>query len=196
MLSDEERAAAVTALRAAAEEGRLEPASLDARVGLVRAAATREDLAAALHGVTTNASGAVRPPADLGRPGWSPTDPLNLVGGGSTARRKGRWEVPPYLRLQAVMSGVRLDFLDAVAAAPVIDVQVAPGMDTIRLWLPAGWAVDVDRLGSGLVSIKSLVPAVPEGGCPVLVLHGTLGASTLKATGPSWRERRRRGLPR
>jgi hypothetical protein len=36
--------------------------------------------------------------------------------------------VPPYLRLQAAFSGVRLDCLDAVALAPVIDVQVAPGL--------------------------------------------------------------------
>ena len=203
MVSEDERLAAVSALRAAAEDGRLEPASLDARVALVRSAVSAADVAAALHGLGTarTAPNAVSdhptsPSGPLGRPGSRREDPLNIVGGGSTARRSGRWEVPPYVRLQAAFSSVRLDFLDAVALAPVVDVQVGPGMGSIRMWLPPGWAVDVDRLGSGIGSVKSAVPTVPDAGCPLLVLRGTVGVGSLKATGPSRRERRRRGLNR
>lgn len=196
MVTEDERQAAIATLRAAAEDGRLDPASLDGRVALVRSAASPADVAAALHGLggANAVISATVPPSLLGRPGERREDPLNLVGGGSTARRSGRWEVPPFMRLQAAMSGVRLDFLDAIALAPVIDVQVGPGLGGIRLWLPPGWAVDVDRLGSGVGSVKSLVQASPDPGCPLLVCRGTVGAGSFKATGPSWRERRRRGL--
>ncbi len=196
MVTDDERTAAIAALRSAAEDGRLDPASLDGRVALVRSAASPADVAAALHGLHGPGVGGGVVPATgpLGRPGARRDDPLNIVGGGSTAKRSGRWEVPPYLRLQAAFSSVRLDFLDAVALAPVVDVQVGPGMGSIRMWLPPGWAVDVDRLGSGIGSVKSFVPTIPDAGCPVLVLRGTVGVGSLKATGPSRRERRRRGL--
>jgi hypothetical protein len=195
MVTDDERNAAVSTLRSAAEDGRLDPASLDARVALVRAAASRSDVAAALHGIDPLDGGpgrAATPATTLGRPGSRQDDPLNIVGGGSTARRSGRWEVPPFVRVQAAFSSVRLDCLDAVALAPVIDVQVAPGLGSVRIWLPPGWAVDIDRLGSGLGSVKSLAPTVPDAGCPVLVLRGTVGVGSLKVTGPSRRELRRR----
>lgn len=195
MVTDDERNAAISTLRLAAEDGRLEPASLDARVALVRAAVSSADVAAALHGVDAGGavSGVGAPAATSpGRPGSRRDDPLNIVGGGSTARRAGRWEVPPFVRLQAAFSGVRLDCLDAVALAPVVDVQVAPGLGSIRLWLPPGWAVDVDRLGSGVGRVRSTAPTVPGPGCPVLVLRGTVGVGSLKVTGPSRRELRRR----
>lgn len=198
MVTDDERNAAISTLRAAAEDGRLDPASLDARVALVRSAVGPADVAAALHGIDPAGS----PPrvavaaSTLGRPGSRRDDPLDIVGGGSTARRTGRWEVPPYLRLQAAFSGVRLDCLDAVALAPVIDVQVAPGLGSIRIWLPRGWAVDVDRLGSGIGRVKAAVPTVPDAGCPLLVLRGTVGVGSLKVTGPSRRQVRRRGRGR
>jgi hypothetical protein len=199
VVTDDERNAAISTLRAAAEDGRLDPASLDARVALVRSAVGPADVAAALHGIDPagGSHGVTAAPATVaGRAGSRRDDPLDIVGGGSTARRTGRWEVPPYLRLQAAFSGVRLDCLDAVALAPVIDVQVAPGLGSIRIWLPRGWAVDVDRLGSGIGRVKAAVPTGPDAGCPLLVLRGTVGVGSLKVTGPSRRQVRRRGRGR
>ena len=205
-MEEEAREAAVAELRRAAEDGRLDPASLDARVAFARAAGTPADLVAALHGLASEpGTNAVAPSPSasasvvgglLDGPGHRREDPLNLVGGGSTAKRSGPWEVPPFVRVQAAFSSVRLDLLDAVPLAPVIDLQVGPGLASIRLVLPPGWAVDLDRLGAGVGSAKSTVPTRPDPGCPLIRVRGSVGVGGFKATGPSRRELRRRARGR
>lgn len=196
-ITDDERSAAVVALRAAAEDGRLDPRVLDARVDLVRVARSRGDLEAALYGLG-GARPIMGPPARSGpgvptAPGYRPDDPLRLTGGMSALRRRGPWTVPPYLRVHALASTVLLDLLDASCMTEVVDMTVVPGAGSVRLVLPPGWAMDADRLGRGVGSTKVSVPRLPDPGGPLLVVHGSIGAGSLKARGPSSRERRRRG---
>jgi hypothetical protein len=194
VLSDAERAAAIGELRRAAEEGRLDPRVLDARIGLVRAATSSLDVQAALHGLGGTTSYAAGPstPVAHGAPGFDPSDPLKLTAGMSSLRRGGRWDLPPYLRVHAVASSVRLDLVDAVALADVVDMEVRPGAASVRLIVPAGWGVDADRLGRGVGSVKVRVPGRPDPGCPLIVVRGSIGAGSFKVTGPSRRQLRRR----
>ncbi len=208
-IDDAERAAALSALRAAAEEGRLDPRVLDARVDLLRAAQTRTDLEAALFGVTGPAARPSMPrmpgppppvpssaPAVPNPPGYRPDDPLRLSGGASSTSRRGGWVVPPYLRVHALAGAVLVDCLDATPAAAVIAVTVLPGAGRVRVVLPPGWGLDADRLGRGIGAVRVAVPSRPDPGFPLLVVRGSIGVGSFKATGPSARERRRRGWPR
>lgn len=194
MLSDAEREAAIGELRRAAEEARLDPRVLDARIALVRAATSSTDVQAALHGLdgpppTVHRGSSVR---QAGAPGHDPSDPLRLSGGISSLRRDGRWELPPYVRVHALVGSIKLDCLDAVTFSDVIDMEVVPGAASVRLIVPQDWGVVADRLGRGVGSVKVQVSSQPDPGAPLVVVRGNIGAGSFKVTGPSRRQLRRR----
>jgi hypothetical protein len=206
-LTDDDRRAAISRLRRAAEDGRLDPHDLDERVARVNRARLAGELNHAFAGVPPEPTAAptVWPTGQAANPptptvtttpslptpaGYRPDDRLSLSAAMSDEKRSGHWVVPPYLRVQAGMSTVKLDCRQAQAAAPVIDVEVGMGMGNVVLVLPPGWAVNTDRLGKGMGTIKVRVPTVAAQGCPTLVLHGQLGVGTLVAREANWVERR------
>jgi hypothetical protein len=206
-LEDADRRAAISRLRRAAEDGRLDPHDLDERVARVNRARLVGELNAAFAGVPPEPTvtpsiwptgqvahpptGPVVPTPTLPNPpGYHPDDRLSLSAAMSDEKRRGRWVLPPYLRVQAGLSNVKLDCRQAEAAAPVIDVEVGMGMGNVVLVLPPGWAVNADRLGKGIGTIKLKVPNVAAQGCPTLVVHGQLGAGTFVAREENWAERR------
>lgn len=211
-LTDSERAAAISELRRAAEDGRLDPSALDERLERVQGARLVGELTLILAEVGTRVSDtpatvwptgplAQRPPPPQPEPvalptqptppGYGPDDRLSLTGGMSNEKRDGRWVIPPYLRVQAGLSNVKLDCRHAHAAAPIIDIEVGVGAGNVVLVLPAGWGVDTDRLGKGIGTIKVKVPRQAEPGYPTLLVRGQLGAGTLVARSANWFERRR-----
>lgn len=218
-LEEADRAAAVSQLRQAAEDGRLSPHELDERVARVREARLAGQLNAVLAGIGPAAAGsagvlwptsqpsqtvqapqtaqaptAPRPqhrPAVAEPPGYRSDDRLALTAGMSDEKRTGRWTVPPYVRVQAGLSKVKLDCRHATPAAPVIDVEVGGGVDNVVFVVPPGWGADTDRLGKGIGSIKVKVPRGAAEGCPTLLFHGQLGMSTLVVREANWFERRR-----
>ncbi len=219
-IDDEQRQAAITDLRQAAEDGRLGPRELDERLARVHAARLAGELGAALAGIRPSAAAgstgthtwpvaapqAVPPPpqqtppgqpAPQSRipdpPGYRPDDRLNLSGNMSNEKRSGRWVIPPFMRAHATFSNVKLDCRDASPAAEVIDVEIGMGASTIVLVLPPGWAVNTDRLGKGMGTIKVKVPNIAAPGCPTFVLHGNVGMGTVVAREANWLERRRSG---
>lgn len=212
-IEEADRTGAVSQLRQAAEDGRLDPHELDARVAQVRDARLVGELGAALRGLGPAPSGplssaqrtvwptaqpaqppvapqAVERPAVTDPPGYRPDDRLSLTAGMSNEKRGGRWTVPPYLRLQAGLSKVKLDCRHAQAASAVIDIDVGGGADSVVLVVPPGWGVETDRLGKGIGTIKVKVPRAAAPGCPTLVFHGQLGMSTLVVRHENWFERR------
>lgn len=127
---------------------------------------------------------AAHPPAASGPrhepAGFRPDDRLNLTGGFSETKRSGEWVLPPYLKVHAMASSVRLDCRQARPHTPVIDLEILPGMGSVTLVLPEGWAVDADRLGKGIGTIRIAAPGIPSAGSPTLVLHGSIGMGTLR----------------
>ena len=217
-IDDTERAATISRLRAAAEDGRLAPHELDARVARAREARLAGQLAAVMTGVPPEpppGAPAVwptakdsmpqgHPSAQVGAPpaahvtpsipqapGYRPEDRLALTAGMSDEKRSGQWTVPPYVRVQAGLSKVKLDCRHATTTGPLIDVEVGAGVDNVVLVVPPGWGVDTDRLGKGIGSIKVKVPRAASAGCPTLLFHGQLGMSTLVVREANWLERRR-----
>jgi len=198
-IGDADREQAIAELRRATEDGRLSPEELDARVARARAARVAGELAAVLadlHGaagmpVPLSQAGVL---AALAAVGHRPDSPLSLTASFASEKRGGQWVVPPYLRVQGIMDTVRLDCLQARAAAEVIDLEVQPGLGTVVLVLPDGWAVNADQLGKGMGTVRVKVPGLPAPGCPLFFVHGSLGMGTFKARPANrfelWRLRR------
>jgi hypothetical protein len=198
-IGDAERQTALSTVRQAAEEGRLTPQELDERAARARTAWTSGELAAVLadlrpgpllprpYGVPTAAEAL----AALASVGARPEAPLVLNAGVQGEKRDGSWVVPPFLRADAGMATVRIDCLQARVAAEVIDLEVQAVAGTVVLVLPDGWAVNVDGLGKGIGTIKVKVPGVPAPGCPLFIVHGSVGMGTFKARQANGFERRR-----
>lgn len=201
-IGDAEREQTLSELRRATEDGRLTAEELEERSARARAARTAAELAAVMTdlrpgtGLPVPTASQARVLAALADVGYRPEAPLSLTAGLDSEKRTGQWVVPPYLRAQGVMDTVRLDCLQARAGADVIDLEVQPGLGTVVLVLPEGWAVNADQLGKGLGTVKVSVPGLPAPGCPLFVVHGSLGMGTFKARPANrfelWRLRRKR----
>ena len=129
--------------------------------------------------------------AGIGRPGYAPNVRWGNGAGGSGVQRESVWTVPPYLSLQGDLGSIRLDFRRAQPTSQVIWVQVSGGLGTIVVILPEGWAAQLDRLGAGWGSRKSMVPEEPTGDHPVLVFTGSMGMGSLEVRHPTKRDERR-----
>jgi hypothetical protein len=148
-----------------AEQGLIDPANLDAQLAAIDAGDT---------------SALVLAQQGFAPAGYREDDPLVISAGWSNQSRGGSWVVPPYLDVQAKAANVRLNFLQAQASAPLIQVEISGAMGSIKLILPDGWAVNSDRLRGGMGSAKIRVASQPAPGCPVLVLRGSLAMGNLK----------------
>lgn len=195
-----ERDAVAAILRDAAADGRIGMDELDERLGAALQAKTYGDLEPLVADLSVELpwrsgerSGG-RPAAPLAGPpaaGYSREDPLRLDGGMSTEKREGAWVVPPFLRISSGLGTVKLNCLRAIAAAPVIDVEVIGGAGSVVIIVPDGWAADADRLGKSLGTKTIKVPATPAPGQPLLVLYGSVGIGSIKVRPGSARELRR-----
>lgn len=209
-----DRDAAVAELQRAAQDGKLTPDELAERTAAAAGARTYGDLDALLADLRPPEDASpVRlqqveayPPApvyqrtptppSMMRPGFSLADPLILSAGFSGAKRTGPWEVPPFLRVQALAETVRLDCLEATAHSEVIDLEVLPGAATVLVIVPEGWGVQCDRLGKTWGTISSKVPSQAAWGNPLIVARGSVGLGTFKVRGANWFDRRRLGQDR
>lgn len=180
-LEPSERDAARARLRSLAEQGLIDPSDLDAQLAALDAG-DASALALAHHGYAAA--------------GYREDDPMVISAGWSDQSRSGVWAVPPYLHIQAKASNVRLNFLQAQASAPVIWMEISGAMGNVKLVLPEGWAVDADRVSSGMGKIRVRVSNQPAPGCPVLVLRGSLAMGNLRVRYGTRRELRRAAAAR
>lgn len=201
-VGNDDRERAVAELRRAAEDGRLSAEELDERTARARSARTNDELSGLL--ADLGSSGAVAMPvqlptaaealAALARVGYRPDDPLVLNAGVSGESRSGTWTVPPFMVARAGIETVRIDCLQASAAAEVIELVVEATLGTVVLVVPEGWAVNVDQVVKGMGTLKVTVPGVPAAGCPVFIVRGSLNMGTFKARHATrfdrWRLRR------
>lgn len=198
-VSHAERDAVAGILQQAVVDGRLSMEELDERLEAALRAKTYADLEPLVADLTSDLPWRPsRPPAPQPRqgpppPGYARDDPLRLDGGASSEKRGGVWVVPPFLRISSGVGSVKLNCLEASAAAPLIEVEVVPGAGSVLIILPSGWAVDDDRLGKAIGSKTIKVPRTPAPGQPLLLLHGSVGLGSLKVRTGSGRELRRIG---
>lgn len=205
-----ERHAAVAELQRAAADGKLAPDELAQRIDAAGVARTYADLDLLLADLRPPAQApatrlqqvepypvASYPAVPQSRPpGFSVQDPLVINAGFTGAKKTGPWQLPPFVRVQALADTVRLDCLQATAQSEVIDLEVLPGVGTVVVVLPEGWGMQLDRLGKGWGTIRTKVPGQSAWGNPLIVARGSIGMGTFKARGANWFDRRRLGQDR
>lgn len=203
--SDSERESVAGIVRNAAADGRLDQAEADERLAAIARSRTYGDLDDLVRDLTpvlptefldpaperapaestggTSTSGPQRV-----EPGYAPEDPLVIDPGWSSVKRQGRWTVPPYVTLKGAAGTIHLDCTEAVAATPVINVEVRGGVGSMTMVLPEGWGVDASRVTR---SMGTLTLKVQESGSPLVQLFGRMTMGTLTIRHRNWWERRR-----
>ena len=198
----EERERLVHVLMQQYAEGRLTASELDDLSDRARQARTYADLDRLVVDLpVTPPSAAVRrtaTTAHLARLGTDPDHRQTLSGGMSSYVRRGVWTVPAYLNLNAGMATVKLDFQQAICPHDVVDISVSGGVGAVVLVVPEGWGVNTDQVGKGIGSVSNKVDTIPRPGKPLLVLHGSSVAGSVKVRYPSRHDRHmmRRNLKR
>lgn len=204
-----ERTAVTSSLHQAYADGRLTGAELAERIDASHTARTLGDLDRIVADLPiprpskeyapTDSLSSAAPPAGLapwpqlahGAIGTSPENPLVLDGGWTSATRRGRWEIPQFLRLRGGMGSVKLDCTEATTAHQVIHLWIEGDLGSITVVVPEGWAADADGLRKSWGSIKIDVPSEPTMGRPTLVVNGSMGAGSFRIRHPNWFESRR-----
>ncbi|MEE2031801.1 DUF1707 SHOCT-like domain-containing protein [Rhodococcus chondri] len=110
--------------------------------------------------------------------------PLVIRGRMSSLARKGRWEVPPAVRIDTVASAVTLDFTEAVMQTQVVRVEVNDYLSSINFVLPPEATADIN----GVEAVASSANSKVRGGAPVGPLHvvvtGTIRCGSLTVAYP------------
>ncbi len=102
----------------------------------------------------------------------------------SNLSRKGRWEVPPVLRLDTLMSSVTLDFTEAVMRTQVVRIQVEDYLSSITLVVPAEATADINGLDTVAASAESKVRNGPPFGPLHLIVGGTVRLGSVNVKHP------------
>lgn len=175
-VSDEDRERVAERLRRAAGDGRLTLDELDARLTDAFGARTYADLAPLVDDL---------PPEDgadvLVPPG--PTAPARreelVLSGHGSVRRKGRWVVPPRIRVERRYGSVILDFREAVLTSRRIEVDVATRYGSVELVLPDGASASVDSKHDW-GQVRNTVPEVTDSGGPHFAVKGWMTFGSLR----------------
>ncbi len=102
----------------------------------------------------------------------------------SGVERKGPWQVPPVLQLENTLSGVTLDFTQAIMSTQVVEIRVDSNLSSLTLVVPAEATVDLNNLNLIGSSINNKVRTGPPIGPLHLVVHGQLRFGSVTAKHP------------
>nr|WP_083905746.1 DUF1707 domain-containing protein [Nocardia transvalensis] len=108
----------------------------------------------------------------------------------SSVTRKGRWQVPPVLYLANQLSGVTLDFTQAIMSTQVVELRVDDFCSSLTLIVPGEATVDLNGLDLIGSSANNKVRTGPPIGALHLVVQGRtrFGSVTAKQPfGAQWR---------
>jgi class 3 adenylate cyclase len=170
--SHADRERVVEMLRSAAADGRLTAADLDDRLEAALTARTLADLEPLVADLTFAAA---RKAPDLAR----------IDCGSGSAKRVGAWVVPRRLEVDVKSGSVRLDFREAVIAAPElrIDARVASG--GLRLITRPGIDVDADDVTVNSGHVRVVPPGGPDTPVELQVkISGRVGSGSISAGPP------------
>ena len=182
--SHEDRDRVAELLRVAAGDGRLTAEELDERLEVALTARTYGELAA----LTTDLPAA--PGSATGTPVPKPKDAVRIDCHSGNAKRDGHWMVPQRIEVRVTSSNVTLDFTEAVAAQPSLQIDAEVRSGNLTLVTKPGVVVDTDNVAVRSGNVKVRAPWGPE--VPVTlrieVCPGRSAAATsrrARRTGPS-----------
>ncbi|MCM6777466.1 DUF1707 domain-containing protein [Nocardia sp. CDC159] len=195
-VSDAEREHVGTLLQRAVGLGMLSLGEFTERMDTALAAKTRGELNAVLvdlPGIRLAGQPSSTPPPRqfAPRPSGTPVATSNVIRARlSGVTRKGPWQVPPTLYLNNYLSGVTLDFTQAVMSTQVVELRLDDFCSSLTLIVPAEATVDlngVELIGS---SANNKVRTGPPIGPLHLVVHGRTRFGSVTAKHPfgvQWR---------
>ena len=176
-ITSAQRERAVELVRQAAADGRLDFDEMNGRVAAGLEAKTQGELRRIVGDLVPSAELAAFlldvTPA-LEGPGSTWDNPLMLGKDKKSLNLHGRWQVPPFMELYcSIWHSVKINFMEAVALAPVIDLVVVAHGGSPTFIVPQGWGVDTERLSVGNQGMfNSNVATRPEKGFPRIVMRG------------------------
>ncbi len=167
-ITDHERAQVARQLDLALGDGSLDLTELDRRLAAVYAARTRAELAVVTADLPVAAAG----------------EPLVLTTISGSLRKDGPWIVPTEITATAASGSVRLDFTEAICPHPVVELHIGIASGSVRLTVPRGWKVDLDRVAIASGSAKNRIGEPPLPGYPTLRVDGSIGSGSIRARYP------------
>ncbi|MGW5385495.1 DUF1707 SHOCT-like domain-containing protein [Nocardia sp. NPDC003963] len=108
----------------------------------------------------------------------------------SGVNRRGNWQVAPLLRVNSWLSGVTLDFTQAIMTTQVVEIQVDDYASSLTLVVPQEATVDLDGLELVGSSVNNKVRSGPPIGPLHLLVHGRVRFGSVTAKQPfmaQWR---------
>lgn len=102
----------------------------------------------------------------------------------SGVNRRGNWQVAPLLRVNSWLSGVTLDFTQAVMTTQVVEIQVDDYASSLTLIVPQEATVDLDGLELVGSSVNNKVRSGPPIGPLHLLVHGRVRFGSVTAKQP------------
>lgn len=195
-VSDAEREHVGTLLQRAVGLGMLSLGEFSERMDTALAAKTRGELNAVLIDLPgIRLAGQPNPAQPTASPGsaqtwrWGApagrTEPETAIRPRlSGVTRKGPWQVPPSLYVNSYLSGVTLDFTQAVMSTQVAEIRVDDFCSSLTMILPGEATVDlngVELIGS---SANNKVRTGPPIGPLHIVVHGRSRFSSITAKHP------------
>ncbi|GGL38720.1 hypothetical protein GCM10011588_61650 [Nocardia jinanensis] len=130
-------------------------------------------------------------PVPLPQPGHAAASGLaGVVQGGairprmSGVNRRGNWQVAPMLRVNSWLSGVTLDFTQAIMTTQVVEIQVDDYASSLTLVVPQEATVDLDGLELVGSSVNNKVRSGPPIGPLHLLVHGRVRFGSVTAKQP------------
>ncbi len=201
-VSDAEREHVGTLLQRAVGQGMLSLGEFSERMDTALAARTRGELNAVLAdlpGIRIVDPQQHVPPQ---QPGYAPPAPGPdhidrhsarpdvLRGWCSSLSRKGSWHVPPSLHVHGRMSGVVLDFTQAVLSTRTVEITLDCAFSSVTLILPEGATVDLNSIRLFASDVTSKVRSGPPTGRLHLVVRGHVRFGSVTAKHPfgtTWR---------
>ncbi|MGW5513473.1 DUF1707 SHOCT-like domain-containing protein [Nocardia africana] len=195
-VSDAEREHVGTLLQRAVGLGMLSLGEFSERMDTALAAKTRGELNAVLIDLPgIRLAGQPNPAQPAASPGSAPTWRWGAPGGRvetetairprlSGVTRKGPWQVPPSLYVNSYLSGVTLDFTQAVMSTQVVEIRVDDFCSSLTMILPGEATVDlngVELIGS---SANNKVRTGPPIGPLHIIVHGRSRFSSITAKHP------------
>ncbi|MFQ6393404.1 DUF1707 domain-containing protein [Nocardia sp. KC 131] len=125
-------------------------------------------------------------------PGPASAAPSNLIRSRlSGVSRRGPWQVAPSLRTNNWLSGVTLDFTEAIMSTQVVELHVDDYCSSLTLIVPAEATVDLNALDLVGSSVNNKVRTGPPFGPLHLVVHGRIYFGSVTAKHPlsaQWRK--------
>ena len=173
-VSDADRDQVAETLREAAAEGRITLDELDGRLERTYSSQIYADLEPIVADLppTHGSDLAQNPAAGASSVSGESGDALVINAKGETTARKGTWEVPARVEVNARWGTCKLDLREARLTSPVTEIWIDVTGGSGNIILPEGSTAHVDVDSSWFGSLKSQVDTIRKQGVPHFVVTG------------------------